>query len=262
MTAATQEKDTVLIVPDAARRPLAAPNVGADASSLMKIIDRAAMDPSFDVAKLEQLLAMKERWEANEARKAFNVAFADFKAEAVAILKNRQVTDGPLKNKRYAELFSVVNAVTPALSKHGLSASWKLTKDEKDWIEVTCTLKHVLGHSESVSMSAGPDAGGAKNAIQARASTITYLERYTLKAICGVAEQEDDNDGNGAGDGRMNENVYADHLAAIDGADTKEALIKAFGAAWKEAEALNDVRAMKKFNERKRERQAKLATKP
>ena len=89
----------------------------------------------------------------------------------------------------------MVDAVTPALSRHGLSASWKLTRDEKDWLEVTCTLKHVGGHAESVSMGGPPDAGGAKNAIQARASAKTYLERYTLKAICGVAEGGDDTDG-------------------------------------------------------------------
>jgi hypothetical protein len=46
-------------------------------------------------------------------------------------------------------------------------------------------------------MGGPPDAGGAKNAIQARASTISYLERYTLKAICGVAEGGEDDDGNG-----------------------------------------------------------------
>lgn len=46
-------------------------------------------------------------------------------------------------------------------------------------------------------MGGPPDAGGAKNAIQARASTKTYLERYTLKAITGLSEQEDDDDGNG-----------------------------------------------------------------
>jgi hypothetical protein len=173
--------------------------VVADTSALMKVIERAASDPQYDVAKLEKLLAMKERWEADEARKAFNVAFAAFKAEAIDIVKNKKVTDGPLKGKAYAELFSVVNAVTPALSRHGLSASWRLTKDEKDWIEVTCTIRHVLGHSEVVSMAGPPDSGGAKNAIQARASTITYLERYTLKAACGLAEQGDDNDGNNGG---------------------------------------------------------------
>lgn len=147
--------------------------------------------------QLDQMMALQDRWEANEARKAYNSAFSDFKAEAVRILKARAVTDGPLKGKSYAELHNVVDAVTPALSKHGLSASWKLTKDEPAWIEVTCTLKHALGHSESVSMGGPPDAGGAKNAIQARASTVSYLERYTLKAVTGVAEGGQDDDGAG-----------------------------------------------------------------
>lgn len=170
----------------------------SDSRALMQMIGTAMSTPGFDMDKLERLLAVKKEWEADEARKAYNVAFAAFKAEAVRIIKNRDVTAGPLAGKKYAELFAVVNAVTPALSKHGLSASWKITKDERDWLEVTCTLKHDAGFSESVSMGGPPDAGGAKNAIQARASTVSYLERYTLKAITGLSEQEDDDDGAGA----------------------------------------------------------------
>lgn len=156
---------------------------------------RIAVEQNADLDRLERLMALQERYEAAEARKAYDAAFASFKAEAVTILKNRKVTDGPLKNKSYAELFAVVNAVTPALSLHGLSSSWRITKDEPTWIEVTCSLRHIGGHSESVSMGGPPDGGGAKNAIQARASTVTYLERYTLKAITGLSEQEDDTDG-------------------------------------------------------------------
>lgn len=144
---------------------------------------------------VEKLMQLQERYEANEARKAYSQAFAAFKAEAVTLVKNKRVNDGPLKGKGYAELHAVVNAVTPALSRHGLSASWRLTKDDRDWIEVTCTLKHIGGHSESVSMGGPPDSGGAKNKIMERASTVSYLERYTLKAILGLSEQDDDNDG-------------------------------------------------------------------
>ncbi len=261
---AVPEKDKTLIhVEERAREKsrLPVPTVSADASSLMKIIDRAAMDPTFDVAKLEHLLKVRDQWQATEARNAFNEAFAQFKNEVIVVVKNRDVTDGPLKGKKYAELFSVVNAVTPLLAKYGLSHSWQV-KSEKDLIAVTCTLKHVLGHSESVTIDGPPDAGGAKNAIQARASTITYLERYTLKAVCGIAEQGDDNDGNGAEGKRLEEGVFADHLAAIDGADSKEALMKVFAVAWKAAEAINDVRAMKKFGDRKEQRKAKLGIKP
>lgn len=154
-----------------------------------------AVSQGADLDKISKLMDLQERYEKAESVKAFNAAFAAFKAEAIQVIKNRRVDAGPLSGKRYAELFSVVNAVTPALSRNGLSASWKLTKDDKDWLEVTCTLRHVLGHSDSVSMGGPPDAGGAKSAIQARASTVSYLERYTLKAICGVSEQGDDTNG-------------------------------------------------------------------
>ena len=164
-------------------------------SALMMLISRAASDASFDMAKLQALMEMKERWDANEARKKFNEAFAAFKSEAVRIIKSREVEGGPLAGRKYAELYAVVNAVTPALSKYGLSAAWRITKDEKDWLEVTCTIRHADGHSESVSMGAPPDVGGAKSPVQARASTVSYLERYTLKAITGLAEQGDDTDG-------------------------------------------------------------------
>lgn len=155
----------------------------------------AAVQQGATLEQVEKMMDLQERWEKSEAKKAYDAAFANFKAEAVVIIKGKDVTDGPLKGKSYAELHDVVNAVTPALSKHGLSSSWKLTKDERDWMEVTCYLRHVGGHEEFVSMGGPPDTGGAKNAIQARASTKTYLERYTLKAITGLSEQGDDDDG-------------------------------------------------------------------
>lgn len=147
--------------------------------------------------QLERLMALQERWEANEARKAFNTAFAAFKAEAVQIIKGTTIKDGPLKGKKHADLCDVVSAVTPKLSEHGLSASWRLTKDEKDWMEVTCTVSHAAGHTESVSMGGAPDTGPGRNAIQARGSVKTYLERYTLTAILGLAARDADDDGAG-----------------------------------------------------------------
>lgn len=190
-------------------QPALLPVVSATPLDLMRI----AIERGTDMAQLEKLMALQERWEAGEARKAFNVSFAKFKSEAVLIVKNKQVTDGPLKGKAYAELFSVVNAVTPALSAHGLSVSWKLTKDEEKWIEVTCSIRHSSGHSESVSMGGPPDSGGAKSPIQGRASTVTYLERYTLKAITGLAEQDDDTDG-------ASETARMYWLAAVAGCTT------------------------------------------
>lgn len=177
-------------------QPLTVQQAGALAAQPHTSLMLSLMDRGASLDQIERMMDLAERNEKREAEKAYNGAFAAFKAEAVRIVKGRKVTDGPLRGKEYAELHDVVDAVTPALSRHGLSTAWKLTRDEKDWLEVTCTLKHVGGHSESVSMGGPPDAGGAKNALQARASTKSYLERYTLKAICGVAEGGDDTDGN------------------------------------------------------------------
>lgn len=177
-------------------QPVTSVTLAATPSTTPSALLAMAVQQGADLDKLERLMALQERWEKNESVKAYSAAFSAFKAEAVTIIKSTAVKAGPLDGKRYAELHDVVNAVTPALSRHGLSAAWRITKDEKDWLEVTCTIKHVAGHSESVSMGGPPDAGGAKNAIQARASTVTYLSRYTLKAITGLAEQNDDTDGN------------------------------------------------------------------
>lgn len=202
-----------------------------------------------DIEKLTQLMALQERWEANEARKAFHKAFAAFKAETVTVLRNTPIKAGPLAGKSYADLFAVVGAVTPALSKHGLSASWRLSKDEKEWLEVTCTITHSLGHSESVSMGAGPDAGGAKNGIQARASTVTYLERYTLMAATGLAAKDQDNDGAGARGG-LDESTFADFVTAIDGAADADSLAN----IWKTAvKACNDAKDTESYDALKKQ---------
>lgn len=185
-----------LVIDNEPERQSLASNNGAPAVTPMEMLDRA-LASGRDLETVEKLMGLQERWEANQARKAFNEAFAAFKAEAVAVVRNRLVTDGPLKNRRYAELVAFVEAATPALSKHGLSASWDITKDEKDWLEVTCTIEHVLGGKKQVSLGGPPDTGGAKNALQARISTVTYLERATFKAATGLAEQGDDDDGRG-----------------------------------------------------------------
>lgn len=206
---------------------------------------RIAVESGADLDRLERLMSLQERWEAKQAKQAYDAAFSAFKAEAVFILKGRKVTDGPLKGKSYAELHDVVNAVTPALSRHGLSSSWKLTKDDKDWMEVTCYLRHVNGHEESVSMGGPPDSGGAKNAIQARASTKTYLERYTLKAITGLSEQEDDDDGRG-GKESDNRAIVDKWLAQVKKAKSEQDVMEVWAKSTPELSATNDLAA---FNE-------------
>lgn len=203
----------------------------------------AAMQSGMSPEQISAMMDLQDRYNATQAKRAYDEAFAAFKAESVRIIKGRDVKDGPLKGKSYAELHDVVNAVTPALSKHGLSSSWKLTKDEKDWMEVTCYLRHVGGHEESVSMGGPPDAGGAKNAIQARASTKTYLERYTLKAITGLSEQNDDTDGRPA----VDEGIIDDWVAAAESAATLDDLEQTWQDGQKELAKTDSLHVYNRF---------------
>jgi hypothetical protein len=55
-----------------------------------------------------------------------------------------------------------------------------------------------MGHSELTKMTAPSDTSGQKNSIQAIASTITYLQRYTLLAATGLTTKDmPDDDGKG-----------------------------------------------------------------
>lgn len=203
----------------------------------------AALQSGMTPEQIGQMMDLQDRYNATQAKKAFDEAFAAFKAESVTIIKGKARAEGPLKNQKYAELHDVVNAVTPALSRHGLSSSWKLTKDEKDWMEVTCYLRHVGGHQESVSMGGPPDAGSARNAIQARASTKTYLERYTLKAITGLSEQDDDTDGRAP----IDTGIVDDWVAAAEGAGSIDELDQTWRDGLKELSKTDSLQVYERF---------------
>ena len=72
------------------------------------------------------------------------------------------------------------------MGRHGLSYRWDIGQRDGR-IHVSCIVTHKAGHSETVTMDAAPDNSGKKNSIQQIASSVTYLQRYTLLAIAGLA---------------------------------------------------------------------------
>lgn len=174
---------------------LAKINTVNDEKSLMLIIERAAKDASFDVAKLQALLEMRERWSKEEARKAFVIALTDFKADPPELFKDKAVDFGNTHYK-HSRLGDASAQIGAALAKHGLSHRWNVDQTPEGRIAVTCILTHVQGHSESVRMESASDQSGGKNSIQAIGSATSYLQRYTLFAAAGViAKDQEDDDG-------------------------------------------------------------------
>jgi hypothetical protein len=141
---------------------------------------------------LEKLMALQERWEANQSRKAFDAAIADAKAEISPVIRNAKGHN----DKKYADFAAIAKAVDPIISKHGLSYRFRTVQSDR--ISVTCILSHKAGHSEETTLSGPPDQTGNKNAIQAIGSTLSYLQRYSLVQALGLATAHDD-DGYAAG---------------------------------------------------------------
>jgi hypothetical protein len=145
---------------------------------------------------LERLLSLQERWERNAARKAYDEAMAAAAAELPQVVKDRIVSHGTGKaSYKHESLSAIEKAVRPVLSKHGLHYRWRTGRDGTDVI-VTCIISG-HGHHEENTLGGPADTSGAKNAIQAIGSTVTYLQRYTLRSALGIAAGEDD-DGNAA----------------------------------------------------------------
>lgn len=160
-----------------------------------------AVDKGADLDQMSKLMDLHERWEGNQARKAYVTALGAFKAEPLTIRKNKNTSftsrrTGGTTEYDYLTLPEAIRVIAPALSKHGLSHTWS-TNQQDGRVAVTCTLTHVLGHSESVTLSGPLDDSGSKNPIQQIASTVTYLERYTLLAITGLSAGDMDDDGGG-----------------------------------------------------------------
>lgn len=159
-----------------------------------------------DIATLEKLMALHERFEANQARKAFDAAIAEAKAEIQPVIRNAKGHN----DKRYADFSAIARAVDPILSKNGLSYRFRTVQADK--INVTCILSHRDGHSEETTLAGPPDTSGNKNAIQAIGSTLTYLQRYGLIQALGLAASNDDD---GKASGKDTAPVSAEELQSL-----------------------------------------------
>ena len=183
-------------------------------SPMLALAEKAVQAGQAD--QIERLMDMHERWEANEARKAFDKAMAAFKADPPKIDKNATVDFTSSKGRTHythATLDHVSSVISKAMAPHGLSFRWT-TDQEGAQIKVACIVAHEQGHQERVTLTGAPDQSGNKNNIQQVGSTITYLQRYTLLAATGLAASDQDDDGATAG--APVEKVSADQLAKLE----------------------------------------------
>jgi Sec-independent protein translocase protein TatA len=120
-------------------------------------------------------------------------------AKAQRAIKNAlKDSTNPHFKSRYADLASVWDAIREPLTSNGLSVVQTPSSVENK-VQCTTMLLHESGQFVRDTMSMTP----TQNTPQAQGSCLTYLRRYMLQSVAGVAP--DDDDGNEASKRGMND---------------------------------------------------------
>ena len=167
-----------------------------DATGMVAVIERIAMSPEVDVAKIEKLWELQERILDRNAEIEFNAAFSRLQEALPTVIES---ASGDSRKWQYAPLEDIVEQTRPVLVKHGFSISHRTEWPGEGVIRVIGVLSHKGGHSrESVFLSPA-DPSGSKNKIQGVASTVSYGRRYTVKDLLCIVTRGEDDDGHQAG---------------------------------------------------------------
>lgn len=214
-------------------QPVAA--TGTQGDALLAVISRVASDPNADVEKMERLMAMYERAQAQTARAAFDAAMADMQSELPTITERGAIKDrnGNVQS-HYAKWEDVNAAIKPVMQAHGFALSFRT--DFSDGVTVVGVLSHAGGHREETSIKLPSDTSGSKNAVQAIGSSVSYGKRYTAGALLNLTSGEADDDGVAAGSKLDSQALdwidTANDLQSIDDYHAKKSeLLKVYGGA-------------------------------
>jgi len=167
-------------------------NVSKEANSY-DILMRA-IELNVDLDAFEKLVNLVEKVQIDKAKREFYEAFAKFQSQVPPILKSSEVNMGAGRPRyNYASLYDIISKIQKPLGDNNLSFRWEISNNN-DIITVTCILSHSGGYELQTSIQAGKDATPGKSNVQAIASTITYLKRYTLISLLGIGTADPDDD--------------------------------------------------------------------
>jgi hypothetical protein len=127
-------------------------------------------------------------------------ALAKAQAEFTPAIKD---SDNPFFKSKYADLAANLNAVRPALNHNGIAIIQADSSDLSRGAAIVRTSLHCGEQWLAVEAEAPAlDKSGNIN-VQTIGSAWTYLRRYTLQALCGLASEDDDGNSLSEGVGKV-----------------------------------------------------------
>jgi hypothetical protein len=149
-----------------------------------------AVERGADPDQLDKLLALQERFEKNEAAKAFSDALATFQAKCPPIVKEREAGQGNFKYA-YAAYEDDWKVAGPLLTEVGITVSFSTEPHEKGIIGTIFLRKGI--HVESRTMYV-PLPGMRVNDTQQYGAAVKYVKRYLLEAALNIVTQHEADD--------------------------------------------------------------------
>lgn len=189
----------------------------SEGATVLQIIERAARDPSVDIGKMRELMAMRNDMMAVEAERSYDAAMTDAQTTMRPIAVN---ADNPQTRSKYADYYALDSALRPIYTSHGFSLSFGTADGAAPGeVRVTCRVAHRAGHRQVVHIDMPADGKGAKGGdvmtkTHATGAAITYGRRYLLGMIFNIAITKDD-DGNSASKPELAMDITAEQFQEL-----------------------------------------------
>lgn len=171
--------------------------------AFLHMLERLAVNPDVDVAKLSALLDMKERVADRQAEREFNAAMVQVQLAMPRVKKNGWVSknkagerEDPKNGYAFATWEDMDTALRPLMREHGFVLSFNSEPPGREgggaW--VIGTLLHIGGHSRDARINLSLDSGAGRNSLQAMGSTLSYGKRYVAEMLFNIVREGKDDD--------------------------------------------------------------------
>lgn len=170
--------------------------------SVLEQIGGMATNPDVNHAVVDSLLGYAKYLKQDAKEVAYARAFFEVKSMLPMIEKGGKITfkdkNGLERISPFARLEDIEPALRPLLNENGLFDSYSSEYLPNVGTIGIVIITHRDGHSKEYKTLPLPlDTSGSKNNLQAGGSTMSYIQRYALKAAFGIVTKGEDNDGAG-----------------------------------------------------------------